>query len=142
MPEPANDASRQFLIAAIQHEHELISSEIRHERELREQAMEQRDWALSKQAEEYERRLGELNHAHAKANEDKQAFLLKITYENFIKEFDSWKLEIVQRFAAESARQMASGKLWAIMSSILTAVMGSLVIWFLMRGGAQPGLTP
>src|ERR1044072_6505554 len=102
---PERDEQCAFLIAAIQHEHDLMQAALVHERDLRESAQAAVAEPLRKQAHEYERRLDELNHAHQKATEDKAQFLLKVTYEAFVKEFDTWKLEIVERFAADTARQ-------------------------------------
>ena len=128
--ELANDLAqlREFLIAAIQHEHDLMTAALANEIEGRRESERMIEKARAIQANEYERRLDELNHAHAKANEDKQAFLLKVTYEAFVKEFDTWKLGIVSGIAAEGAKATASARLWAIGTSLAVVIVGALMV--------------
>jgi len=84
----------------------LLETKLQHERELREAAERATAAALEKQAAEYERRLAELNGAHARSLQDRADFVQRSIYEQTQKELATWKLQVTaeQTIMAERLR--------------------------------------
>ncbi len=78
----------------IQELKDLIASEVKHERELREAKQASIGTANTLALNEIDRRLGELNHAHAQAMENWARTLPREMFESWQKEYDRWKLDI------------------------------------------------
>lgn len=75
------------------------------------------DKARALQAEEYARRLDELNHAHAQALEDRGEFVLRAVYELHCKERANWEAKIENELAVSRGRMLG----WA-------AAIGAVII--------------
>ena len=104
---------------------------VRHERELREQSAVALEKALALQAREYDRRLAELNHAHARALEDKAMFLQKALYEQTQRDFQTWREEIIATLAADRERHATNHRIMLALLAIFGLVIA--VIEFLSR---------
>lgn len=114
-----------------------INKEIAHLRELRHGDKE----TLEKQAKEYERRLTELNHAHARSQEDKAQFLTIAVYE--AKHQDLRNLLEAYRQAGEKTSNQAEtnsrdiARLTNTLTWITRTVIGSIlvaIVALLLRG--------
>lgn len=73
---------------------EFVIQQVEREKELRELSEQKTDLALKKQALEYERRLDDLNHAHARSLEDRAAYVQREIYEQTQKDFQNWKVQV------------------------------------------------
>jgi hypothetical protein len=81
------------------------------------------DKATELQAKEYERRLSELNHAHAKAEERDELFLKKEVFEITLAEWRIWR-DSVNSMASE-----AKGR--AVMLSSVISIGVGLIVFIL-----------
>jgi hypothetical protein len=114
---------------------DLIEIEIRHERELRDTTAAALAKANYLALKEIERRLGELNHAHAQAMENWARTLPREMFESWQKEYDLWK-EAINRLMTAMSPQ--SGELKAIESRVdaiegaANKVQGALILLGLM----------
>jgi GH35 family endo-1,4-beta-xylanase len=104
-------------LAVLKEQIKHLKEEIAHERELREQATEMANIALARQAIEYERRLEDLNGAHAQRLADRSELVQKSVYELtqrdlgvYQREMAEWKLQVTaentllaERLRAEQA---------------------------------------
>lgn len=84
---------------------EFLNEKISHNRELEERDIEKielqfsfLDANLKLQAKEYERRLAELNHAHAAAVEAQAKTVSREKHEDFVKAYDLNQKEIAKKF--------------------------------------------
>lgn len=68
--------------------------------------------AIALQATEYERRLNELNHVHAKAAEDRTLFCKSETFENCKKNHEDWKIRIQEQMSTQKGEDLASRRIW------------------------------
>ena len=85
----------------------------------------QRDSVLRTQAEEYARRLDELNHAHARAQVVLETYLTREIYETSQREFREW------RDSVNNVNSVNSGKLAAYSSlTFLVSIATALAIHF------------
>jgi hypothetical protein len=110
----------------------LLKEQIKHERELREQTARNNELALEKQASEYERRLDELNHAHARSLEDRTQFLQANIYEQTQKELAAWKLQVTTDTTIMAERlkadQVATATALASNQRMVNWIMSALMI--------------
>lgn len=75
----------------------------------------------SLQADELARRLDELNHAHAKATEDKMQFLPREVFEQSQKEERSWREQVNNTLAEAKGRA-------TILAAIMSIAVGIVVL--------------
>jgi hypothetical protein len=85
---------------------EILAERITHEREMREASALALEKALTMQAEEYARRLHELNEAHKRAAADRADFLLRVEYG-------------IQHKALEDRLRAVERMLWIALGAIL-----------------------
>lgn len=109
-------------------EYELIEQRIQHERELREANAIQLNLALEKQAAEYERRLDELNHAHARALNDRESFVTKDVFDIHCREFQTWRLDIATSFAEHKGEEEKGRRVWAIVVTAITVTINIIAL--------------
>jgi hypothetical protein len=81
-------------IAVLKEQIVMLKEHIAHERELREQATAMADIERDRQAAEYERRLEELNGAHARALQDRTELVQKSVYDLTQRDLAAWKLQV------------------------------------------------
>ena len=129
---PVSD--REFLESIVAHERELREQDVQHERDLREQAERSAAHQLGKQAAEYERRLTDLNHSHARSLQDKAEFLQKSLYDQTQADFQEWKLGVATDLAAREARIKESQRLQGLLLTMLSLGVG-LAAFLLGRAG-------
>jgi hypothetical protein len=72
----------------------VLREQIKHERELREMTTRMADAERARQASEYERRLEELNGAHARALQDRTELVQKSVYDLTQRDLAAWKLQV------------------------------------------------
>lgn len=75
---------------------------------------DEREKALIKQAIEYERRLNDLNHAHAQAQEVQNTYLPREIHEKAQSELRIWQIEVAKQLDQTSARKNTLTSLGAI----------------------------
>ena len=109
--------------------------ELRHHREIHKLEAEQ----LKLQAKEYERRLTDLNHAHAQAQQDKINFVDKLVYGAELRDLrgqlekvreNADKATVVAADAAKDIATLQSTMTWLsrlIIAAIVAAVMGLIL---------------
>jgi hypothetical protein len=86
---------------------EFVDRTIAAEREVLRAELAARDKAMDIQTKELSRRLDELNHAHQRAQQDKQEFLNKTTYEAFLAIFTPWQSKVSDFMANSQGRTAA-----------------------------------
>lgn len=91
-----------------------------------EERVSNRSDALTLQAREYERRLDELNHAHAMAVQDKAQFLLRETYAKSEDALLRWRRGVDEVLTVVKARRDFNVAMFSAAISIV-----SLVLWAL-----------
>ena len=91
--------------------------------------------ALVLQAKEYDRRLGELNHAHERAIEDKLSFVSIEAYEAHCKQFEeykreinSWKNDAIAQSATHRGEDAQNRRIWGFVLVSISIVISILAI--------------
>jgi hypothetical protein len=90
------------------------------------------DRALEMQAREYERRLTELNHAHARALEAQAGTVPREVYDDYVKRTREWHREVDRRLDLSAGAHSFMAAM--VMSAI--ALVGALVSLLKIFGGA------
>jgi hypothetical protein len=80
--------------------------------------------ALEKQATEYERRLGEVNHHLAVAKEKDREYLPRSVYEKSEDEHDTWRRTVSTRLDTMAGRDASKAAMLALTLSILGMLIG------------------
>ena len=78
---------------------EVVRIFVLHERELREQQAKALERALELQAKEYDRRLEDLNHAHARALSAEAHTVQQAVYDATMEDLDVWKASVKEDIA-------------------------------------------
>lgn len=84
-----------------------VAAEVKRIEDVFKAELNSRDKAMEIQTKELSRRLDELNHAHQRAQQDKQEFLAKNTYEAFLKGFEVWSREVNAFMSNQQGRTAA-----------------------------------
>jgi hypothetical protein len=89
------------------------------------------DRALEMQAREYERRLGELNHAHARALEAQNTTVTREVYDINKREMMEWRRVVDSRLD----RSAGANSFWASVAMSAFALLAALVSLVKLFGG-------
>lgn len=124
---------KTFTLTAIQALREWAEIQFKGLREWVELHFELQDRATKLSIREVERRLDELNHAHAKAELDRSQFLPKPTFEGWKEAIEKRINLIEQTLAKAEGRATSQAVFVAAVVSIIISVVAGLIARFLAR---------
>lgn len=95
-----------------------------------EERVANRDIERERQAQEYSRRLDDLNHAHEQAAKDKVQFLQRETYDRSEASMLIWRRDVDKSLTALSTRRASNIAVFSAVISILSiALLGASFFW-------------
>lgn len=119
-----------------------LDREIGHLRLLIETVLSERGKTLELQALEYQRRLGELNQAHERAERAVQLTVPRDLFEQHVAETAKWRETVNQEFAAIRGASSGSAKRFTIVTTIMFLAFAAMTIWITLKQNEKPAPVP